>query len=489
VSAKAAKQHVKVERTALELRALLAANIGCDVNLVDISNEVTSGKLIDVPKRTVEELERVEPPAGAPRLPVAGAMVLVQTSIGTKAIPLDRVRDVTFLGEHKSMQTDDELRDRLTLRVERGAGAAGEHAKIGLVYVQKGLRWIPAYKVDIDGAGKAKVELEATLVNDLVELEDATVNLVIGVPRFEFAGMIDPIALQETAASLGRRMESQDRMSNFLSNSIMTQAEGYSVREPAANDAPAPAVEGGENNEDLFVFTVKHVTLGRGERLVLPIASFALEYHDVYTLDVPFAPPAELRDNFQSDRLLELSKLLGAPKVMHALRITNKSAAPLTTAPALLFNRGRVIAQSLLTYTPIGAETDLPMTTAVDVCVEKTEKETGRTPNAVKWGSDSYHRIDMTGGLELINKKQEAVELEVHRSLMGLADSVDCGGTFEQKSLSDEWFAPDRPSWWSWWNWPSWWQHWNGTARATWKLTLKPGEKATLNANWHYFWR
>jgi hypothetical protein len=95
----------------------------------------------------------------------------------------------------------------------------------------------------------------------------------------------------------------------------------------------------------------------------------------------------------------------------------------------------------------------------------------------------------MTGAIELINKKTETVELEVHRSLMGIADSVDSGGSFEQKSLSDEWFAPDRPGWWSWWNWPSWWQHWNGTARASWKLTLKPGEKATLNANWHYFWR
>jgi len=486
VSAKAAKQRVKVERTALELRALLAANIGCSVNLYDINNEVTSGTLIDVPKRTTEELERVEAPTGAPRLPVAGAIALVRTSIGTKAIPLDRVRDVTFLGEHKATQTDEELRDRLTLRVERGAG---EHAKIGLVYVQKGLRWIPAYKVDIDGAGKAKVELEATLVNDLVELDDATVNLVIGVPRFEFAGMVDPIALQETAASLGRRMESQDRMSNFLSNSIMTQAMEYRAPEAAANDAPAPAVEGAENNEDLFVFTIKHVTLGRGERLVLPIASFVLDYRDVYTLDVPFAPPAELRDNFQADRMLELGKLLSAPKVMHVLRITNKSAAPLTTAPALLFNKGRVIAQSLLTYTPVGAETDLPMTTAVDVSVEKTEKESGRAPDAVKWGGDSYHRIDMTGALELINKKSETVELEVHRSFMGLADSVDNGGTFEQKSLSDEWFSPDRPSWWSWWNWPSWWQHWNGTARATWKLTLKAGDKASLNANWHYFWR
>lgn len=489
VSAKAAKQRVKVERTALELKTLLTANIGKEVRIVDINNEPQQGTIVDVPRRSGEELERTAGSAPSdPALPVAGAMLLLRTDQGVKAMPLDRVRDFTVLGEPKTTEVNEEVRTRLTLRVERSAGAAGDHAKLGLVYVQKGLRWIPAYKIDVDGAGKARAELEATLVDDLVDLDDATVNLVIGVPHFEFAGMVDPIALQETAVELGRQMPRGDRMSNFLSNSIMSQSAEYNVPEPS-NAPAAPEVTGAENNEDLFVFTVRHVTLKKGERLVLPIASFALEYRDVYTLDVPFAPPGDMRDSFQGDRMDELARLLSAPKAMHALRIANKSAAPLTTAPALVLANGRVISQSLMTYTPIGAESDLPMTAAVDVCVEKTESEVSRTPNAVKWGGDNYHRIDMSGGIELINKKNQAVDVEVRRSLMGLVDSADNGGTTEQKSLSEMWFSADRPVWWSWWNWPYWWQHWNGIARATWKVHLEPGAKLTLTATWHYFWR
>jgi hypothetical protein len=67
VSAKAAKQRVKVERTALELRALLAANIGCAVNLVDTNNEVTSGTIVDVPKRSAEYGAWLRTPTAARR--------------------------------------------------------------------------------------------------------------------------------------------------------------------------------------------------------------------------------------------------------------------------------------------------------------------------------------------------------------------------------------------------------------------------------------
>jgi hypothetical protein len=52
----------------------------------------------------------------------------------------------------------------------------------------------------------------------------------------------------------------------------------------------------------------------------------------------------------------ELMRLLAAPKVMHALRLKNRSEHPLTTAPALIISGDRVLAQGTMTYTPRGAE-------------------------------------------------------------------------------------------------------------------------------------
>jgi hypothetical protein len=486
VSATSAKDRVSIERTALDLRQLLAANVGRRARLVDQGGETIVGTIAAVPLRSAQELERTDPAGGTPRLPEKGTLVLVRISDGTRALPLERVRDVTFLDEPAGTGSDEELRNRLTLRVERTSAAA----QVGVVYVQKGLRWIPAYKLELDGEGHATAQLEATLVNDLIDLSNATVNLVIGVPHFEFAGMVDPIALQQIAAQVGRQMQMNNPYDqNFLSNAIMTQSAYEGQRDNAQEQPAAPEVTGGESNEDLFVFTVKNVTLAKGQRLVLPIASFALAYRDVYTLEVPFEPLPEMYERFQSGRTGELAKLLAAPKAMHTLRLTNASSAPLTTAPALILDHGRVLAQGLMTYTPIGGETDLPVTAAIDIGVKKTEKESGRDAKAVLWAGDSYARIDMTGGIELVNHKQETLELEVRRVVLGTVDSADHSGEPEQTSLFEAQTWRGMPPWWSWWSWPYWWHHFNGIGQIRWKLTLKPGETATLKADWHYFWR
>ena len=60
------------------------------------------------------------------------------------------------------------------------------------------------------------------------------------------------------------------------------------------------------------------------------------------------------------------------PKVMHKVRVFNKTEQPFTTAPALLIREGRAIGQSMMTYTARGAAVDIPVTTAVDIKVKKT---------------------------------------------------------------------------------------------------------------------
>lgn len=485
-SATAATERVTVRRTALELEQLIEANSGADVDLVDVANEHTRGKLLGIPARSASELERTDTPSATPKLPQRGTVVLIRTLEGTKVIPLARVRDVSFAGDAKSELASEELRQRLTLRCT--GVAPGASPDIGLMYVQHGLRWIPAYKLDVDGAGRVRVELEATLVNDLVDLDDAIVNLVVGVPRFEFRGQVDPIALQALAAELGRHMDpTLNFASNALSNAIMTQAAGYGGR-GAEDSAPVPEVAGGAANEDLFVFKLQHVTMRRGERLVLPVTAFDLGYRDAYTLDVPFDPPLAGREQLQSDRLEELARALAEPKVEHVLRLKNDSAYPLTTAPALLFSKGKVVSQALLTYTPIGAETDVALATAVDVRVESSDVEAGRTPNAVNWNGHGFQRIDVDGTLTLASRKMETIEVEVTRSVLGLVDNADHGGTTQALGPQEFWRWNSRPAWWGWWSWPYGWWHWNGVGRFTWRVKLAPGESVGLKARWHYFW-
>ena len=47
-----------------------------------------------------------------------------------------------------------------------------------------------------------------------------------------------------------------------------------------------PEIASQGKSEDLYLFQVKHVTLKKGQRMVLPVAEYNLKYKDVYTLDV-----------------------------------------------------------------------------------------------------------------------------------------------------------------------------------------------------------
>ena len=472
VSAKAGTATVTETKTALDLKQVVKANVGKDVVLVTADKdqrERIEGKVIAVPARTGPDAAE-------------GDVVLIATAGGTRALPLSIVRDVEVKGEFASTLPIETTKQRLTLSFTGG----GANARVGVMYVQQGFRWVPSYRVDIDGAGKAVVQLEATLVDDLVDLDRATVNLVIGVPKFAFAGLRDPISLQQEVAEVAAAAANyaMNNVSQLLSNSIRTQGAGFN----SAGSEAAPAVDGGSANEDLFVFTLRDVTLKKGERLVLPVATFELTYRDVYTLLVPFAPPMEVRQGLQGNQVIELAKELAAPKAMHVLRLKNSGTTPLTTAPAMVLANGRVLAQSRMRYTPAGLETDLEINAAIDVGVKSEETETKRVDD-IRRNDGTYGRIDLAGTIELRNHKAKAVEIEVRRRVLGLVDDVGQDGAKTQLDLVQLWNDDDRPQWWGWWGWPHWWFRWNGFGEFRWNVTLEPGAATKLEANWHYFWQ
>ncbi|MFO1031325.1 MAG: hypothetical protein U1F60_09610 [Planctomycetota bacterium] len=439
VSAKAGRTDTVVDVVARNLREILFANVGKDVVLL-LHDERLEGRLLALPSRQ-------EAP-----MPNDSELLVLQTATGTRVVPLGNV--------------------------------LGAEASVGVVYVQKGLRWIPAYKLEIDGAGKAVVQFEATLVNDLVDLDGVTVNLVVGVPKFEFEGLLDPISLQHEMAQVAAAGRDRHESRNVFANSMMTQ----SVAGPSIGE-PLPTAGDGSAAEDLFVFPVRDVTLKKGERLVLPLRTFELGYRDVYVLDVPFAPPAEVRQGLQGERLVELARQLAAPKARHVLRLMNGTDAPLTTAPVLVSLRGQLLAQARLTYTSKGRSVDVEINPAIDVRVETDEVEAGRDAGPIRFGDENYARVDVRGVVRLWNGKPVPITVEVTRRVLGLCDEVGQQGDKKQLDLVRAWHGDATPAWWGWWSWPHWWFQRNGFGEFRWSVELVPGAQTQLDASWHYFWR
>ncbi len=490
---RAGRREVHVKRTALEIQDLLRANVGGTVALTDVEGNVYRGRILGFPTRSVEEEERTSTDEG-PHLPARGKVVLLGTEGDVRAMPISRIRDVVFRGGMKDEVEDAELRDRLTLSLS-WKSPKKEAAAVGYVALEDGLRWIPSYRIDLLDGGRAHVRLQATIVNDLTALEDADLNLVIGVPTFAFEDTIDPIALQGAVAQVAGSLRQQSQIRQSLSNAIQSQSAGWRADEPASSGAP-PEVLGAGQNEDLYVFHVAHVTVAKGERLVVPVADVTLPYADVYTLDVPFSPPPEVwpaiaQRVYQNDQAREQLRREAAPRVVHEARLHNDGPHPLTTAPALLFRNGRVLAQGMMTYTSVGNSVDIPITAAVDVHVKKTEHEDERTPDAERWNGDVYTRVDMAGTLALTNYRKEGVHLEVTRSLLGRATSATHDGDVQSvNALEDSgWTRWNAPVWWPWYSWPYWWYHFNTVSQVHWELDLDAGASIDLGYAWSYYWR
>ena len=498
----AGQKRVLVERTALTLRELLEANIGAEAVIAETGTNRYEATIVGLPARSAEEQAGANPPNSGERLPEKGNLLLLRTAEGTKAVSIDRIQEVTFKQPHQAALASEEFRNLLTLKLDWNQARPATAANIGLFYLQKGIRWIPNYKIDIGSDGKAAVKLQATLINELADLENVSVNLVIGVPTFAFKDTTDPIALQQTLAQLSQYFRTDPgQLSNFdnrFSNAIMAQTqvaragEYRGASQPADAGSLGPDIGDSTKTEDLFVFNVQRVSLKKGERMVLPIAEFTLPAKDIFTLELPFGPPPEVRGNFNNEQQRELARLLNTPKVMHKVRLANASKYPLTTAPALILRDGRVLAQGMMTYTSAGASVDLPITAAVDFQVKKSDLETKRTANAREENGSHYSRIDLSGKITLTSHRAEPTEVEIARYVLGVADTANFDGKVDKLNVfenGDYLPAGDYPYWWNWYGWPSWWNYFNGIGRITWKLQIEPKKPASLEYTWHYFWR
>ncbi|MGC4042397.1 MAG: hypothetical protein QM758_01180 [Armatimonas sp.] len=466
VSVTAGLKTVPGERNAASLAELLAQNIGKSLTIKEHDGEAYQATLLSI----------------------TANLILLQTEKGAKAIDLGRIREVTFPDGFKKTVDEATQKPRLSLRL---TNTSGDTANVGVMYLQKGLRWIPGYKIDLDGAGNARVKMQATLINELTDLKNTNMNLVVGVPSFAFKDTTDPIAIQQAIAPLSPYFRADARTSNALAMgqmARMSERAAYAPADEGPGGANIPEVTGADDNEDLFVFSLKNVTLAKGERMVLPITEFTIPYKNVYTLELRPSPTRNAAGDYDTSSLnAELMRLAAAPKAQHQIRLTNTSAYPLTTGPALILRNGNVVAQGLSTFTSKGGWSDISLTDAPDISVKRTDKETGRTPAERKSDGYDYQKVSMAGHIELCNFRKEPVEIEVVRYVLGKIETTKLDGVISALDpLADD-------------NVPGWLGSYGGFDRIrftglgkiAWKTTLPPGGKTCVNLDytWHYFTR
>ena len=103
------KRIVSLDRTALTIPELIRANIGARVWIAEAGLAAYECVIFGIPIRSSQELCRTSPPSSPLELSQPGNIVLLKFEGGIKAVPIEHIREITFLEEPKPTLHGPEL--------------------------------------------------------------------------------------------------------------------------------------------------------------------------------------------------------------------------------------------------------------------------------------------------------------------------------------------------------------------------------------------
>jgi hypothetical protein len=265
---------------------------------------------------------------------------------------------------------------------------------------------------------------------------------------------------------------------NDFSNAI------YSQNPSSITTRRAPEAAGGGLNlapelaaggaQDLFVYGTKSFSLKREARATVPLWQSTSTLRHVYTLDLKDTPfDMSRRQNFDAQ---ESPLTLAKSKVWHQYELTNSGTAPWTTGAALILKNNLPLGQELMTYTPPGAKTLLPVTVAVDMTGDLQEKELGRTVNALRLDGYEYSLIQKRATISIDNFRKEKSTTRVTFTVTGKADKATEGGKIEINDRRANVNVGDI-------------SRANNESTVSWDLVVEPGTCKVLTVDYTYYSR
>jgi len=449
---------------------LLKANVGVKVR-VHLGQELVQGMIEGV----LEESARPEPRPYDPGRSVAleldgyargGRAVLIRTEMELVVVEAGQIQRVDFVeGQPKRTWAQPEKRMLLEVRLGPSLGSApAGGGRLTVSYLAKGVTWTPSYQVDISQADKARISASALVVNEVTDLEEASVSLVTGYPHLQFADIVSPLALKENLAGFLEALVRGEstRGDQARAARVATQRVAYNMASMGGGGGAMGAMpvygaeQAGKTAEDLFLYPLAGVQLKRDQVGYYPLFTAEVPYEHVYKWDIPDYVNERDRYAYQAAEPQEEQ-----PEVVwHVVRLINTTQTPWTTAPAMTAKDGAILGQDTLLYTPPGAKKDLKLTQAVNVRADQAERETQRQRDALVMYDGHFDLVTVEGTLSATNLQDREIALEIAKTLSGQVKSTDPEAKEEKlaKGLL----------------------RMNGLQKLTWQLCLQPNETRQL---------
>lgn len=445
-----------------DLNEVLLANEGGRIRLNDNYNKDFEGTYQIIgrnrlkPSRPVEDDDAPQPD---------NLIIALKTETGTIMFPVGSVRNIEILGVPKLEKTRIVKENRLMMQVDGARDS--DRLNLGIAALERGIRWIPAYRVEVKGSPvkEAKLELEAMLINELTDLKNTEVNFVVGVPHFLFQDQMSPLSINTAFAGVssffqtGAGNSRRDSYSNAIMSQVSSQADTVNIGDASPTISDEEQVNS-FSAEQLFLYKTDRISLKKGERSSLRLFSLTVPASEVFEWTLNDAPETARRylEYSNSSNSQPLTQDLSS-KIWYALRLKNQTQMPWTTAPALSFREWKPLGQDMLTFTPVGGENILRVTPATEIIGTHTLEEKAREKAQLKYGGSNYEfdLVTVEGVIKVRNVKKEAVELVLTRNVVGEIISADDNGKISREGLNLQSVNPN--------------------SIVKWNLNLPPGEK------------
>ena len=395
--------------------------------------------------------------------------VAVKTESGVIALGLNRFTNVEILGQPKYNKPVVTKQAKLGLRTE--GAKDGQSVNLGIAALERGIRWIPAYRVEVKGEPikEAKIELEANIINELADLNDSEVYFVVGVPHFLFQDIASPLSINTAFAGVSSYFRA-DKDRNAYSNAISSQVASLPINGRSysnldlRSEAGSPTVVDDEqltsfSAEQLFLYKTDKLSLKKDERTSLRLFSLTVPCSEIFEWTISDTADAQSRylNNNYSNQQPVFQDI--ASRIWYALKLKNTTGMPWTTAPALSFREWKPLGQDMLKFTPTGGEEILRVTPATEVIGTSSLVEKTRLKERMRWSGRDYDfdLVTIEGTLKLKNIKKQPVAVSITRNLVGEVISATDNGEIIKEGLNL--------------------QAVNANSTIKWNLTVPSGEK------------
>lgn len=459
---------IKLNKTvpAATIAELLEANIGNCVSLrIKDRPDWKNYKILDVPKRHDEPilLPRLENTIPFPPPFERGEIVLLEAPDQKVAVPLSWIESI---GQFKNDCITRPYQES-AIQVTAKPGTSGNSKDVSLTYLAKGIAWSPSYTLDISNEKKASITAKAVVVNDLQPLDHTDLELIAGYPNIAFSETNSSFSLTPIYQILEKLRSETNRGTMRYDFPVASNAAVLSQKVSFADSTGRPDMPSmpaipvmGEDAEDLYFYSIKDVTLKKGERGYYPLFSEEIPYEHVYTWDI---------SNYIDENAGYRGPQEQAPStqvVWHALKLTNTTSHPWTTAPAITMKDNRILGQDTLHYTSGSASTNLKITQAVAINAEQNEYEVVRGRSAAQFYNRNYDLVTVRGELEIVNFKSEPVTIEITKTLRGEVQKADGEPKISRLAKGLRSVNPD--------------------SQIIWKVDVKPGKENMVKLTYAY---